>query len=446
MSDIDGLYKRAEDAFQKHNYDYSINLFLQILLLNPDHAQTRKALRATILKKFQEQGAPGTIKMKLLRGQIEVQLRTTKDISKKIEICQKYLNDDPGNAKIRTILADMLLQKGFNEGAATEAEMAMADDPSNVTAAKTLVNANIKLKRIKEAQAVLERVQPHIREDRDLERMQRDLAAMQTMDKGFSDAQSYQDVLKDKDLAAKLEIQHHLIQTDEQFQAVVNDLQQQLNDNPTDARIPKKIGDLYFEKKKDYATAREWYRKSSLLSPQDSVLKDKVEDCTIRIFDGQIDEAARNNDPKLGELKSQRLKFIIQSFERRVTDRPTDMALRFDLGRAYYTAGPSFLDKAISEFQQSVKDPKKKSESHLYLGLAFQQKKMFDLAEKQLEQAEVGVIDDKRRLLITYYRAKCCAEAGKLQKAVELGKVIMEVDINYKDIAKLLEKWQNEQK
>ena len=54
MADIDGLYKRAEEAFQKHNFGYSINLFQQILIINPDHAQTRKALRATVVKKFQE--------------------------------------------------------------------------------------------------------------------------------------------------------------------------------------------------------------------------------------------------------------------------------------------------------------------------------------------------------------------------------------------------------
>ena len=446
MAEIDALYKRAEEAFQKHNYDYSINLFLQILVLNPDHAQTRKSLRVTVQTKFKEQGAPGMIKLKLLRGQIEVQLRTTKDLSRKIELCQKYLNDDPTNAKIRIQLADALLQKGHSEGAAMEAEMAMGDDPASVAAAKILVSANIKLSRVKEAQTILERIQSHVREDRDLERMQRDLAAMQTMKAGFTDAKDFHDVLKDKDQAAKLEIQHHLIQTDQQFQAVVTELETQLGGNPTDARIPKKIGDLFFEKKRDFTTARDWYKKAAQLAPQDSVLRDKVEDCSIRLFDQQIETALRNNDPKINEIRASRLKFLIQSFERRVQDRPTDMTLRFDLGKAYYLAGPAFLDRAISEFQQSVKDPKKKSDSHVYLGQAFQSKKMYDLAEKQYEQAQLGVIADERKLYIIYNRAKCSAEAGKLPKAVDLGKSIMEVDINYKDISQLVERWENGQK
>jgi tetratricopeptide (TPR) repeat protein len=446
MADIDGLYKRAEEAFQKHNYDYAVNLFQQILLLQPDHSQTRKALKLTILKKFQEQGAPGMIKLKFLRGQIELHLRTSKDPEKKTEAIQKYLCDDPGNTRIRTILADLLLQKGHSDGAATEAEMAMADDPANVPAAKILVAAYKNLGKVKEAQTVLERVSAHMKEDRELERLQRDLAAMQTMKAGFTDAKDFHDVIKDKDQAAKLEIQHHLIQTEEQFQSVVDALQNQLGENPTESRIPKKLGDLYFDKKKDFSAARDWYKKASQLAPQDSVLKDKVEDCAVRLLDIQIEEALKGNDPKINELRAQRLKLLIQCFERRVADRPTDMVLRFELGKCYYLAGPAFLDMAIGEFQQSVKDPKRKSESHLYLGQTFQSKKMYDLAEKQYEQSEVGVIDDKRKLYIAYNRAKCNAEAGKFPKAVELGKLIMEIDINYKDISKLVEKWESGQK
>ena len=403
-------------------------------------------MRVSVLKKFQEQGAPGMIKLKLLRGQIEVQLRTTKDVNRKIEICQKYLNDEPGNAKIRTMLAEMLLQKGHSEGAATEAEMAMGDDSSSIPAAKILVAAYKNLGKVKEAQTVLERLASHVKEDRDLERLQRDLAAMQTMKAGFTDTSDYHSSLKNADQAAKLEIQHHLIQTEEQFQSVTQELEQQMGENPTDARIPKKLGDLFFEKKKDYATARDWYKKASQLAPQDSVLKDKVEDCSVRQFDLQIEEALKTSDPKINEIRAQRLKYLIQCYERRVLDRPTDMSLRFELGKCYYLAGPAFLDRAIGEFQQSVKDPKKKSESHLYLGQTFQAKKMFDLAEKQYEQAEVGVIDDKRKLYIAYNRARCNAEAGKLPKAIELAKTIMEVDIGYKDIAKLLEKWESGQK
>jgi tetratricopeptide (TPR) repeat protein len=166
----------------------------------------------------------------------------------------------------------------------------------------------------------------------------------------------------------------------------------------------------------------------------------------MKMYDIQVDNATKANDPRLPEYKANRLKFTIQSFERRVQDRPTDMTLRFELGKAYFQAGPSFLDKATSEFQQSVKDPKKKTDSHNYLGAAFQRKKLYDMADKQYEHAEQGVFSQDRLNTIWYNRAVCNAEAGNLAKAVELGKRIMEADINYKDIGQLVDRWQKGQK
>src|SRR6185436_2948349 len=104
---------------------------------------------------------------------------------------------------------------------------------------------------------------------------------------------------------------------------------------------------------------------------------------------------------------SKRLKFLIDSYERRVGDRPTDMLLRFELGKAYYSAGVQFTDKAIGEFQQSIKDPKRKRDSHIMLGQCFQRKKMFDMAETQYQKAEEeagGVMTQSTLLGIWYNR------------------------------------------
>jgi hypothetical protein len=68
---------------------------------------------------------------------------------------------------------------------------------------------------------------------------------------------------------------------------------------------------------------------------------------------------------------------------------------------------------------------------------------MFDMAEKQFISAETDVVSQDYRLEIMYYRAKLAAEAGKLPLAVELGNKIIEIDINYKDISTLVEKWSN---
>jgi tetratricopeptide (TPR) repeat protein len=440
MADIDALYKRAEEAFKKNNFDYARDLFLQILVLDPDHALTRKSLRATLLKKFQTMGATSKIKMIAIKGQFELQIKATKDLAKRVDLCQRFLNDDPTNSKVRGLLAEALLQLGKNAGAAEEAKMAFGDDKTNGTAAKTMVEAFKNLGNVKEAQAALDWAVRLVPEDRDLERMQRDLAALSTMKAGFENAASYRDVIKDKDAAAELEKRSQLVQSDADILKLIEDLKKEAAANPADPRFLKKIADVYVDKKKDPLAAKEWYLKASSLAPQDSTLRDKVDDMELRVLDGKIASAKAANDASYNELRLEKVKLQIKSFERRVQERPTDMGLRFDLGVAYYTGG--LVDKSVAEFQQAVRDPKKKNDSHFYLGLCFQKKKMFDMAEKQYIAAEENVLSQDKRCTILYNRAKCHFEAGRKDKAIELGNTIIEIDINFKDIAELVSKWQ----
>lgn len=446
MTDTSALFKKGEEAFQKRNYDYARDLFLNIVEIEPDNEKARKSLYATCLQKNKETGGAGRIRLAIMHGKVSMELAASKNnVPKRIDIAQKYLCDDPMNSKVRTVLAEALKGQGHWSGCAAESELAVQADPKNIAAAKMLVESLVHLDRVTDAQKLLDKIIVFAQDDRDLMKLQRDLAAKMTMSKGFEDSSKeggFRSALKDADKSAELERAGHLIVTEADLAAVVEQLQAHMDAAPTDAKIPKKIGDLYFEKKKDYHEAREWYRRASKLAPQDSVLRDKVDDCSLRIFDEEIEAATKSADPKLGELKVSRVKFFVQSYLRRVADRPTDMGLRFELGKGFYVSGEN--DKAIQEFQQAVKDPKRKRESHIYLGMAFQKKRLFDMADTQYGKAEEeagGVLSQATLLSIWYNRALCNREAGKKAEAISLGKKIMEQDISYRDISALVEKW-----
>jgi tetratricopeptide (TPR) repeat protein len=446
MTDTTAIFKKGEEAFQKRNYDYARDLFLNIVTIEPDNEKARKSLFATCLQKNKETGGSGRIKLAIFQGKVSMELAAAKNnAAKKIEIAQKYLCDDPANSKVRTTLADALKSQGHWAGCAAESEIAVQTDPKNIPAAKMLVESLVHLDRVIDAQKLLDKIIHFASDDRDLMKLQRDLAAKMTMSKGFEDAagkDGFRGALKDADNAAELERASHLVVTEADLASLVERMQAEMDASPTDPKFPRKIAELYFEKKKDYAEAREWYRRASKLAPQDSVLRDKVDDCSMRIFDGEIEEAVKSGDPKLPELKINRTKFMVQSYQRRVSDRPTDMGLRFELGKGFYMLGDN--DKSIAEFQQSVKDPKRKRESHIYLGMAFQKKRLFDMADTQYAKAEEeggGVLSQATLLSIWYNRALCNREAGKKAEAIAFGKKIMEQDISYRDISALVEKW-----
>src|SRR5436190_11697331 len=169
-AEIDSLCKRADDAFKKHSYDYARDLYRQVLTFKPDHEKAHESLKVTLIRKFQEGGATSKFKLIAMKGSFEVQVKATKDPVKRMEACLNYLNDDPTNGKVRAILSEALLGLGHSNGAAAEARMALQDDPSNVLALKTMVQAFSATGRIKEAQAALDRVAGLVKDDRDLER------------------------------------------------------------------------------------------------------------------------------------------------------------------------------------------------------------------------------------------------------------------------------------
>lgn len=441
MADTTALYKRAEDAFAKRNYDYARDLFLQVLTLDPNHVDARKGLKATILKKYQEQGAPSKLKLGVLAAKVQAELMVAKNNpQKRVEIAQKYLLEDPNNDKVRTALAEALKELGHLDGAMAEATMAIESNPKNGDAFKLLGKVQLDKGLVQECQQSLNTAQKLKPEDREIEKLLRDLAASATMKKGFEEAKSYRDVIKDKDKAKELEKAQHLIKTDEDIKAVLDKLMAEFEAS-RDAKLARKIGDVYSDNKKDYKTAKEWYQKAVELNPYDSTLKDKVEDMDIKMAELAIARAQQAGDAaKVNEGKMQKLKIELAAWERRKKDRPTDMNVRFELAKRYYMAGQ--IDAAIADFQQAVKDPKRKVDSHIYLGMCFQKKKLYDLAEPQFKSAEDAAISTDKKMEIWYYHMKCLWDAGKKDRAVEIGKKIMELDYGYKDVAQLVEKYQ----
>lgn len=441
MSDVSQVYQKAEQMFQKGQIDYAISLWMQCILQDPNHEPSHLAWRAAVLKRIQQKGAPSRIKLVTLNAKTQGALKVTKDARKKMEICLAHLNEDPGNAGVRATLAEALLEAGYYDGAISEARMALEGDGKSLPAWLTLGAAYKAKGMTAEAQEAYEKALQIKPEDREIQRELRNLAAMDSMRRtGLETAKDYRDVIKDKEKAAELERAQHLVKTEDEIVAELRKLYAEYKANPQDLRAARKLADFLFDRKKDYKNARVMYQKCIELAPQDSFFKDRADDCAIRHYETTLKALEARNDPRAGEIRAQKLKFEIASYERRVRDRPTDMALRFELGRLYFEM-PELTDKAIAEFQQAVKDPKKKTDAHIYLGLCFQRKKLYDLADGQFRAAEEGFVPDEKRLSIWYYRAVCAAEAGNLDSALELGKKIMQEDISYRDMSQKVSEW-----
>ena len=120
---------------------------------------------------------------------------------------------------------------------------------------------------------------------------------------------------------------------------------------------------------------------------------------------------------------------------------PNELGHRLELG--IRLSQVEQFDEAIVELQQARKDPRLLWKAALNLGLAFKKKNNWRLAQRNLEEAlaQVPPSEEDGRKEILYQLAVGSASAGELQRAVDLGHDLANIDFGFRDIGKLLDEW-----
>lgn len=445
MADVQKLFEKGSEAFNKKNWDYAIEIFKSIAQMDPNFVKARQALRMTCIHKCQQVGFPGKMSSSMYGAKAAAQIGMTKDAAKRIQVAQDYLCGDPMHVGIRLALGTALKDGNFLDGAITEFEHVLQADANNKDGMKNLGELHHKKGDTKKAIEYFSKVQQLDPLDRHVASELKNLLAENTIKEGKMDkAQSFRDVLKDQSGASRMEQEKHLVKSGAEIDEEISRLNAQVAadpQNPQQAKTLKKVAELQ-KKKKDLDAAIATLERARVLDPADGTIKFKIGDIKIEKLEGKIAaslQAAGNdqNDPAVRAAKVELVKFRIEEFQRRVKDHPTDMALKFELGKALFAGAQ--VDGAISEFQQTVKDPKRKVESMCFLGRCFYQKKIFDLAATQYTKALELAPTTEWELQLRYYLAEAYKAAGKTNEAKDEYKKILNVDINYKDTSKRLE-------
>jgi tetratricopeptide (TPR) repeat protein len=203
-----------------------------------------------------------------------------------------------------------------------------------------------------------------------------------------------------------------------------------------------KLGDLYQQRKR-LDLALEAYKKAQQLSPTSFSVRQKIGDLQLKRAQSYVDQiksklekapADENLKRQLADALQKQKRFVVQEFTERVAQHPTDLALRFKLGQALFDNEE--VDKAITEFQSAIADPKVRGQARHLLGQCFAKKGQYDLAVRQFKMCLEGstVINDQTKPI--YYDIGCACEAqDDIQGALDAFKKIYEVDITYRDVA-----------
>jgi tetratricopeptide (TPR) repeat protein len=165
----------------------------------------------------------------------------------------------------------------------------------------------------------------------------------------------------------------------------------------------------------------------------------RLGDIRLALAREAIEEARDSGDEARVQAAEEALRRDeVAEYRRRVDAHPTDPSLRFLLGGALYRV--ERLDDAIGEFQQSVKDPRRRVDSLVMLGQAFYRKGHLDLARSQLEKAleSIGGMNQRAKDIL-YNLGTISEKQGRREDAAEFFKKIYEVDIGFRDVSSKIE-------
>jgi tetratricopeptide (TPR) repeat protein len=437
------LIEKGEDALKKKSFDYAIEILLQAVSFAPNSREARELLRKAELKKYEHaypgKGVVAVFGFPARLGMLLAGLGKKGNPEGYMMACEKFLTKDPKNRGVNLALGDAAAAAGHVQAAILAYETAAEHHATDVGVLKKLGNLLWKAGEIRKAHEVFDRavkLDPH---DQDAVKARKNLAAEASLkETGFETARSSRDLVKDKGALGKIEQDARLHRTDE-------DLTERRKD--VEARLAKgESAELLVElaiacrKLKQWDDAFAAVDRAIAKEPQNLHLRftrgdleiDRLEERRVELVrDGKHEEAKRT-DAELSKVRTAHTRERVKAY-------PTDLNLRFKLGDLLLEQGQ--IDAAIGEFQQTVRDPKFRSDSHLRLGRAFKAKGQHDLALRQLEQAMDGQSGVSERLKeILYERGDTLERMGRKDEArAEFGR-IYEFDIGFRDVGDRLRK------
>jgi len=435
--------QKADEAFRRRNYDFAVELYQQLLELDPDQGEARAGLRRALKVRAESKKAPKLLRV--LSGAGPMAVARTMRKAGKLDACiksaEQYLASNPLDVEANLFLGEALEAGTYYKSACAVYEFIAEIAPRNPEGLK---RAGAMMYQLGDHGRALEfyelalEVDPR---DQDALKQRKNLAAETALTQRESRGATHsREEIKDKDQARDLERAGRMHRTEDDWKDELARLEDRFADNPGDPDLLEQMATAH-EKLRDYEAALdmieracEYRRDSKELATRRLTLREKV-------LKKRIARADRDGDTeKANRLEQELVEMQLEALQEQVRLRPQDAALRLELGRQLMKLGE--VDAAASEFQKAVDDPRVGRDAAFQLGQAFQEKGYADLAKKNYERAMEGSSgSDERSKAILYNLGAIAEEQGQTDEARACFARIFEVDIGYRDVAGKMEQY-----
>ncbi|HKR53368.1 MAG TPA: tetratricopeptide repeat protein [Chthoniobacterales bacterium] len=443
---------KAVAAIELRNFGYAISLLQGILKQEPQFLTGRQLLRRTEVTRFKAAKKKffnvSTASVSIMKAQREIK----KDPKRAVELIEKILEDEPYNKQANLALKEAAAAAGWLETAVFALQTFLEENPRDTKVMHELARLYHDLGDSEREVEVYNRISAIDPADAAAVRLGKDASARGSMKSGgWGSAESYRDLIKDKEAAVSLEQQSRMQVPDELLSQQIAESYAMHEAEPQNVDVARRLGSLS-EQKDDLEAAIAWYRYASdLTHGSDPGLVRKISDLGVKQTEREIaalEDAVLNNagdsmalaekQVALAAAKKRRAEVLIDEARKRVERNPTDLQFRFELGENLMNAG--HFREALPELQRARQNPNARLRAMNALGRCYRELSMFDLAAKQLEEAahEIGTMDATKKEIV-YNLGLVYEQMGDREKSLACMKQIYEADYGYKDVATRVE-------
>lgn len=454
------FFEHAQAVADTRNYDYAIECYINGLRHEPDNLDKHEALRDVALRRKVAGGKPAGLAEKFKSGG-----NTPVD---KMLHAEMLWAKDPLNARL---MRDVM--KWAVEADQAEPELNLAEVAYwvgglalefNAQTPKPDKNLYIQLRdlfaQIQAFDKAVDACKMALRLDPNNEKLLgelKNLEAEKTMQEGgYSSGQKVEEggfrrFVRDTQKQRELEQSDAIAKTASAVDEMIARRRAEFEEDPQDLDRLQKLVDALVAKEVD-ETENEAIKLLKQAWDQTGQYRYKVRigdiqmkqlNRRIRQLKAQADQNPDDAEARkrLEEAARKRLAFELQEYQERVKNYPTDMGLRFELGKRLYQARS--YDEAIGAFQQAKADPKFRAMAHEFLGSCYLHKGWYDEAIDTLEQGIEAhpVPDDRLALELRYLLMDALERSARkgqnqeqARRAREVASQILQTDINFRDI------------
>jgi len=452
------FFDHAEAVAATRNYDYAIECYINGLRHDPEALDQHEALRDVALRRKVNGGKGPSLQDKFKHG-------GGKGAVEKMLNAEFLWSKDPFNPQVALQVFENAVDAGLEEVAYWVGSLVLEANRSAKKPNKNIyVTAKDRFSAIGAYDKAVEAARQIVAMEPDNMQLLHELknleAEMTLMTGGYDNEEaSFRTGVKDAEKQRALEQEDAIAQSDSALEEQLQRLREEYEQDPEDQDKLQKLVRTLQEKEETEAEDEaiqllsDAYERTGQyrLKMQMGDIRMKQYNRRMRMMRQEIgqsqdDEQRKKLEQQMKELANEQVGFELEEYSERVKNYPTDMGLRYQLGRRQFVLGD--YDAAISSFQEAQQDPKYRAHALRYLGDAFGRKEWLDEAIDTFQRAiEIHPYTDDRLAMELRYelmrtlgaKARRDRDLESAQEASKIASQIAQTNINYKDIRQQLD-------